>query len=759
MRTMTVSSDELPAPSAALADSRLPVMFAPLPITGSAKRDQSTTTNGLISRASAFVPHDGDHDPQLEHEPRLHVDEQHFAFPAYNGYAGSIWRHQAAQQGAAGLSRSPPAVAAAVWAYISTTSRAFLCRMRSAILVVATSSSPRLSLRATRLRIVVGLHRDTLARRPPQGSSTHLPFPLTASSMLPAIYPVPWSLPPPTPPSHASIHGRDFVATRVALIPLLQLAWEVPHRCVRVRDGGGGQRPRDARMRTAEEQVCLRASYRGIEACVRPPTRARVFAPPQDGRYLPLCERIQSSMHERTRLAEGRLTLARPHLDAMPPRQRPCSDIRSRRPQRAPAQRCPTRFSPCLHRHRPPPSPAPQPRHLPSSVRRSVLRVYVGLRLIFSSPAPPAPGSALPIYSTSIIVAPLRGGEPHETHRSALPPQVRQGVGDGKAGRKTTVCISVCSSREDERRARRALHEARCHPVRRHPRCRHAGARMQDGETCGVRWSMSSSSSTSAAGAGSLKIRGGEDDEERRDALEASNIQPLVLGGSISLSQDGWCELRRDEHYGMTTVPDVYHNTLLAPRVCAAHLASASLHHLPVLLRTPHPYLHTRSCRLPSQLPGPPPSRARLWRFESRIWMGSRWIGRCGLLRCVQALARRGWRRKNSGVGRGAMEAPTRRSGAEPRRTKLALGGRCGVGDPGVSRVGSRMRSVYVCGGAVVLLLWPPTTLGSHHIAFFHLSVLRGKENRRIFSDTWMQGRGADRREDKILRTNKFSTQ
>ncbi|KAJ7826049.1 hypothetical protein B0H14DRAFT_3725509 [Mycena olivaceomarginata] len=36
----------------------------------SAKRDQSTTTNGLISRASAFVPYD-DHDPQLEHECRL----------------------------------------------------------------------------------------------------------------------------------------------------------------------------------------------------------------------------------------------------------------------------------------------------------------------------------------------------------------------------------------------------------------------------------------------------------------------------------------------------------------------------------------------------------------------------------------------------------------------------------------------------------------------------------------------------------------
>ncbi|KAJ7872524.1 hypothetical protein B0H14DRAFT_3131555 [Mycena olivaceomarginata] len=93
-------------------------------------------------------------------------------------------------------------------------------------------------------------------------------------------------------------------------------------------------------------------------------------------------------------------------------------------------------------------------------VRRLVLRVYVGLRLIFSSPTPPAPGSALPIYSTSIIVAPLRGGEPHETHRSALPPQVRRGVGVGKAGRRNTGCISAGSSQEDERRARRALRES-----------------------------------------------------------------------------------------------------------------------------------------------------------------------------------------------------------------------------------------------------------------------------------------------------------
>ncbi|KAJ7681707.1 hypothetical protein B0H14DRAFT_3908055 [Mycena olivaceomarginata] len=66
-------------------------------------------------------------------------------------------------------------------------------RRPSALLVVATSMSPRLLLPATRLRIVVGLH---LARHPPQGSSTPLPLPHRAS--LPAIYPLLSSLPPPT---------------------------------------------------------------------------------------------------------------------------------------------------------------------------------------------------------------------------------------------------------------------------------------------------------------------------------------------------------------------------------------------------------------------------------------------------------------------------------------------------------------------------------------------------------------------------------
>jgi hypothetical protein len=47
-----------------------------------------------------------------------------------------------------------------------------------------------------------------------------------------------------------------------------------------------------------------------------------------------------------------------------------------------------------------------------------------------------------------------------QTPRSPLPPQVRRGAEDGKAGRRTTVGRCAPSSREDGRRARRAPHEA-----------------------------------------------------------------------------------------------------------------------------------------------------------------------------------------------------------------------------------------------------------------------------------------------------------
>jgi hypothetical protein len=80
-------------------------------------------------------------------------------------------------------------------------------------------------------------------------------------------------------------------------------------------------------------------------------------------------------------------------------------------------------FTSILGRRRPSLTPAPQ-RHLPP-VRRSVLCVYVGLRLISSFPMPSVPGSVLPIRSTAHSPpSPLYGGEPHDD--SQLSPSHRK---------------------------------------------------------------------------------------------------------------------------------------------------------------------------------------------------------------------------------------------------------------------------------------------------------------------------------------------
>lgn len=77
----------------------------------------------------------------------------------------------------------------------------------------------------------------------------------------------------------------------------------------------------------------------------------------------------------------------------------------------------------------------------------------------------------------------------------------------------------------------------------------------------------------------------------------------------------------------------------------------------------------------------------------------------------MQALVRCGGRsRKKIRMGRGAVEAPARRSGRE------------GVGWGILVRlVGWQMRSLHACGGAVALLLWPPTTLGITSHFFIYL--------------------------------------
>ncbi|KAJ7342906.1 hypothetical protein DFH08DRAFT_811243 [Mycena albidolilacea] len=170
-----------------------------------------------------------------------------------------------------------------------------------------------------------------------------------------------------------------------------------------------------------------------------------------------------------------------------------------------------------------------------------------------------------------------------------------------------------------------------------------------------------------------ISSRGGEDDAGREDAwytlvhvvvllnFGGGGGEPEDTSGGIYLSQDGWYELRRDKRYGKTTVPDVYHNT---PSPAHGHSVS-----------------------------------------NAESGWGPDGSGVVGRLR-VRAGPRRhgGRRRKNDGMGRGAMETPARRSG----RMKRALGGRCRVGDPGAPRVGWRMPS----------------------------SISSGREKRRIFRDT-----------------------
>jgi hypothetical protein len=205
--------------------------------------------------------------------------------------------------------------------------------------------------------------------------------------------------------------------------------------------------------------------------------------------------------------------------------------------------------------------------------------------------------------------------------------------------------------------------------------------------------------------------------------------------------------------YGTTTItiPNMYRNTPLAfpaPRcACSAHLASASLRRLPFPQRVHRVHAHSRPPTAPTPRTvsiyaivavyhlsclGPRHPVHGYGVLNPESGWGPDGSGGVGCYVCVQPLARRGGRRREKyGMGRGAMEAPARRSDAEPRRRALALGGRRGV--PWGSGCGGSLcvspggggRGVYmcVCGGAVARLLRPPTTLGFHHIAFSHLST------------------------------------
>ncbi|KAJ7798159.1 hypothetical protein B0H14DRAFT_3886650 [Mycena olivaceomarginata] len=170
-------------------------------------------------------------------------------------------------------------------------------------------------------------------------------------------------------------------------------------------------------------------------------------------------------------------------------------------------------------------------------------------------------------------------------------------------------------------------------------------------------------------------------------------------------------------------------------RVCAAHLASASLYHLPFPLRVRRVHPHCRPptaptprirgrCRFLSQMPRPPAirdgSRARVWRFESRIWMGSRWIGRCGAAAhaCRPSPAAVG----EEGRTTGAMEAPAierQRDAPMPSRVGRSSRPEEGLAWGILVRLAwGRKYGVYLCVGAQSSHL----PLGSHRIAFFHVS-------------------------------------
>ncbi|KAF8126472.1 hypothetical protein K438DRAFT_2145683 [Mycena galopus ATCC 62051] len=273
-----------------------------------------------------------------------------------------------------------------------------LCRLRSTILVVATSTSPHLPLLGTRLRIVVGPHRDTLVEHPP------------------AIYPMLSSLPPPTPSSHASIHGGDFIAGTQCLrrfpVVLLRVKAMLQARVARHGKRTGGERVCqslvlwDRAVFAPRKMVVICLFARGFSRCTSalrwPKVAHTSFTINWTRRLCPNVPALQSSPASCTRAA----------LKGLSPR---------------------------LCRRRPSSAPAPQ-RHLPP-VCRSLLRICVALRLISWSPTPPVPSSPFPIHGGFTTVCPLRRqatrglvAQPSHRKTSLAAASLRQ-LGTGKKNR------------------------------------------------------------------------------------------------------------------------------------------------------------------------------------------------------------------------------------------------------------------------------------------------------------------------------------
>ncbi|KAJ7460403.1 hypothetical protein B0H11DRAFT_1924000 [Mycena galericulata] len=531
------------------------------------------------------------------------------------------------------------------------------------------------------------------------------PFTLLAcrAELLPAIYPMPSSLAPPTPP--ASFGGRNFVDV-----------CKLPHRCVRVRDGSGGRwvggcfdlknRSREVPMGSRRvESGCARASYCGIEARARIDPRSWLVA-------------------VGLRLAPGSSLLRKTVLICLLARAISHRCTRALRwPKVAHASFALT-WTRRLRANVPPP--------ISAVVARIVLPRSGSTEELFSPSRPPLPFSRACASATTPALRPPLGaprirqppshllvanaaspwfGAPHLQHiHHRLPPPWR------RATRRFAAQPSHCKCVGDGKEGREGYGGS--------PRAQLVGG-----------WEEISPHTTR----GAMSSRGGEDDAGRRDARSA-HVHFLVGGISqdstvvasrcssgtrwgihiyLLLSSAAYPKTparRGPGPAGIPRLPARYSRHAVSyvgdalPVRCVPQSQSLSqvgeklgmddaagrrrISQYSLLSPAPHPRLRPPSSRFritaphrlpfPLRLPGPLPSATDPTHGYCVSNPESGWgpdgSGGVGGSACGHALARRGVRRREKyGMGRGGMEALARRSGAEPRRTRSEEG-RCGVG-------------------------------------------------------------------------------
>ncbi|KAJ7845129.1 hypothetical protein B0H14DRAFT_981274 [Mycena olivaceomarginata] len=323
----------------------------------------------------------------------------------------------------------------------------------------------------------------------------------------------------------------------------------------------------------------------------------------------------------------------------------------------------------------------------PAPVHRLVLRVCLtSPYLLVANAARPWLGAPHLRHIHSRL--PFTAASFTQTPRS--PPR-RKCVGEPRTGRPGggLQLVGAPSSREDGRRARRAPHEAMA----------------QDGETRGLRPSVSLSAVYLKTPWRRERVRLGHmgvgvpqlhrvRTAQNGETCYCVPSPSLILGDSVSLRQDDWYEtLWEDDHSQR-----VSQHPPRPPRTPPCLRRPSRLRitrHLPFPQRVRRVHPHSR----PPTAPTPrtvstyaivPYTVSAAWApaiprtivaFRIRNLNGAQMDREVwGCYACVQGLARRGGRRREQyGMGRGAMEAPARRSGAEPRRTGRVLGGTCGA--------------------------------------------------------------------------------